>query len=368
MGIKAPSQQITKEIIVAKERQSAAFKAFLGGAAGVAGIQERNAREEQAKKAREQADNLAKLQRDAVMRNLKMQIDATNKSHQESLAQTKALHEAGLVHDTAMRTQQITLELDKFNKTMAATKAANLMNYNASQMRENMSYFEQYGVAPPSKWNYDEQGRMLPAGDPSYWSSASGSGSSSAIGNLDRGIETPNPVPVAKEAMNVTAFPNSVVDSVNKLVSDIQRVKPEQEMKTGFPGALGSTPSYYYKNSLTGEELTNKLEEHVPSVIKNSIDNLNQKMKTKQGILTSEDKRKAVKTLNSAGQYYQGMMAIFQDTEQDLKISNKVRNVIAKYYADKTVEVADLLESYSTKLPSWGNQGRHEVVQNPPRP
>ena len=126
---------------MAKERQSAAFKAFLGGAAGVAGIQERNAREEQAKKAREQADNLAKLQRDAVMRNLKMQIEATTKNHQESMAQAERLNAAGLTHATQLQNDRMKFDLQRYNATLAATKAANDLLAKANlDYRTNASY------------------------------------------------------------------------------------------------------------------------------------------------------------------------------------------------------------------------------------
>ena len=55
---------------MAKERTSAAFKAFLGGVNAVADTQNRRSREDQAEKSRMQAERLAEAQR-------KMQFQGT---------------------------------------------------------------------------------------------------------------------------------------------------------------------------------------------------------------------------------------------------------------------------------------------------
>lgn len=359
---------------MAKERTSAAFRAFLGGVDAIRQTQEQRFREEETQKARDfqagEAEKtranqnfLSQQQINAAAKNLRMQIENSKSQHQETLAQTKYLTEQGWIKDAEARTADITMRIKMHNEGLIATKAANLMTYNASQMRENMSYFEQYGVTPPATWQYDAQGRMLPAGHPSYWGMLNGSGNNSSSDILGRGIDTPNPVPVAKEAVNVTNFPTEVVDSVNKLVGQIQNQKPDRVQPMGWVGA--PIPPYKDKAPLTGEELSKTLSANEPKAINQALTKLNDNIKMRKGIITSEDKRKAVKTLNEAGRYYQGMMTIFNDPEQSLDINNKVRNVIAKYYANKLVEVGDLLESYSTKLPSWGGKGQQEIVQRP---
>ena len=183
---------------MAKERQSAAFKAFLGGANAVNAIQQRDAREEESSKARMHAEALAAAQRKAVAMNLKKQIDASNERQEKQLAQAATLHKEGLIHSAEQTTRQIQARLQNLRTNISAQQqAAQIQAQALLQYRTASSYdtardtqlaFKAKGISGDVKVDDFGYARFAPTGDIEQQGATLES-----LGNYDK--PTPSPLP-----------------------------------------------------------------------------------------------------------------------------------------------------------------------------
>lgn len=363
---------------MAKERTSAAFKAFLGGVGAVGDIQNRQSREEEAEKNRSQAERLAEAQRKAVALNLKRQIDAANQRHQEQMEQAVTLYEKGAAHREELNAMSIASQIKTHEATIAAQKEAGKMNYNINQMRENMSYFQQYGVSPPARWKFDNKGLMLPAGHPSYWDGEGEGGNGTSGGVADRNLSVPDPTPFTQAANEAEYFPSTISQRINNIIEK----KINNKVPLRMTGGAGYDPNSFgvysvaptmtmgvvgtLKGDIKPQDVVEGLsDDSIGKQINKAIEDLGQKANRNKKIINPQDKLDAGETLNAIGMRLAKDLEALNNPEVDINLSNKNRNKVAREILKQISKVQDLSKAYGLKIPSWGSTYPKEVIQRP---